>query len=80
MQNGIVYLKSRRRMPVCVLHRVYPRDLQQDIPVGWCVQCRRELYCAEEALCRRCKGVKQYAKQGSKSLQPLYPGEESGKL
>lgn len=68
MYYGIVYLKTRGRMPVCLLPGVHPRDRQQDIPANWCVQCRRELYSPDETLCRRCKGVKQYAEE-SESLQ-----------
>ena len=60
MCNGIVYLKSKKRMPVQLGKPIYPRDTQQDIPVAWCAACQREIYESRETLCRRCKGVKDY--------------------
>ena len=51
----IQYLKPRQRMPVQAQQPIYERDIQQDIPVGWCLSCRQMLYSPEEVLCRRCK-------------------------
>ena len=63
MKQGIVYLKTRRRMPVRCIPLAYLRDTQQDIPVGWCAECRREIYRSETELCQRCEGVKEYAEE-----------------
>lgn len=60
MCNRIVYLKSKKRMPIALRPVLYPRDAQQDMPANWCTVCRREIYDPEETLCRRCKGVKEY--------------------
>ena len=70
MNNNITYLKIKRRMPIRVLPVIYPRDYQQDLPVNWCVGCRRELYTTEETLCRRCKGVRKEYEE-NKSLPEL---------
>lgn len=51
-----VYLKTHHRMPLRLLSPVHPRDIQQDIPAGWCLHCRRELY-RPGLLCPRCEGV-----------------------
>ena len=53
---NIVYLKSGRRQPVQAEAPLYPRDVQQDIPAGWCVSCGQMLYDPRRQLCRRCKG------------------------
>lgn len=60
MYSRIIYLKSKKRMPIALRPVLYPRDVQQDIPANWCTVCRREIYDPEETLCRRCKGVKEY--------------------
>lgn len=60
MCNGVVYLKSKKQMPIALKPVIYPRDIQQDLPVNWCEGCRREIYEPDETLCRRCKGVKEY--------------------
>lgn len=74
--DGIVYLKTGRRMPVQMGSVIYPRDVQQDIPQGWCPVCRRELYAADEKLCRRCKGVTNDEGEGNQPLFDLHPGEK----
>lgn len=43
-------------MPVALRPAIYPRDVQQDMPVNWCAVCCREIYKPGEVLCRRCKG------------------------
>ena len=47
-------------MPVRLGVAVYPRDIQQDIPLNWCAVCGREIYHPDAHLCRSCEGGKEY--------------------
>ena len=69
MNAGIVYLRTKKRMPVRLRPVIYLRDIQQDIPVQWCIGCKRELYDPRHSLCRRCEGVKENVKTECKSLR-----------
>ena len=73
MQFKIRYWKTRGRMPVRSQVPVYMGDRQQEIPVGWCVLCRRELYDPKKEMCRRCEGVNVY--ESRESVLQMYPGE-----
>lgn len=80
MRPGIVYLKTKTRMPVRLLPQIHLRDRQQDAPAAWCALCRRELYRADKALCRRCEGVKKDEQKREVPLQKLHPGTKSLRL
>lgn len=75
MCSGIVYLMSRKRMPIAFRPAIFPRDVQQDMPANWCAGCRREIYEPGEALCRRCRGVKEYESETEPMLD-LHPGKK----
>ena len=55
MQCAVVNLKSKGRMPVRIVPAVYLGDVQQQLPMGWCIACRRELFEPEKSLCLRCE-------------------------
>lgn len=57
---NIMYLKSGNRKPVQTEAPLYPRDRQQDLPMGWCPVCGQMLYSPEQILCRRCEGGLEY--------------------
>lgn len=80
MKPGIVYLKTRGRMPLQRILPVYLRDTQQDLPVAWCRMCCRELYRSDKELCRRCEGVTDDEAKRKKSLQQMHPGTQSREL
>ena len=56
MWNGIIYLRSGRRQPVRLCVPVNPRDIQEDIPLGWCAVCGAEVFHPDSRLCRYCEG------------------------
>lgn len=73
MQCQITNIKRPiQRRPV-----IYLRDIQQDMPAGWCTACGQELYVPDLELCRRCERKEEYDETTSKSLSNLYPGEKS---
>lgn len=69
MWNGIIYLRTRRRMPVRLGVAVYSRDIQQDIPLNWCALCGREIYHPDAHLCRSCEGGTE--DEQTERMQPL---------
>lgn len=75
VQTSIVYLKSNRRRPVRLLSYLFPQDIQQRIPTGWCTNCGAMLYSPQNELCRRCKGG---TIDESKSLHDMQTGEMPG--
>ena len=77
--HSTVYLKSRGRMPIRSLPPLGIRDIQQDIPPGWCLACRREVY-SDRPLCPRCEGVMTDESEAGISLPGLYPGGGTDKM
>lgn len=67
----IVYLKSGHRQPVQEAAPIYLRDIQQDIPRGWCPSCGQMLYSPEARLCRRCEEGEGHGEE-SEPLPELY--------
>ncbi len=57
MQCGTVYLQARGRKPVKIIPVACIGDVQQDVPAGWCIACRQELYDPARELCRRCERI-----------------------
>lgn len=54
MWSRIVYTKNAGRRPVWLGCRPVPRDVQGDIPVGWCSCCGKEVYVSGKLQCRQC--------------------------
>lgn len=44
MQCVTVYLQAKGRKPVRIRPVVCIGDAQQEVPAGWCIACRRELF------------------------------------
>lgn len=55
MQCVTVYLQAKGRKPVRIRPVVCIGDAQQEVPAGWCIACRRELFDPARELCRRCE-------------------------
>ena len=54
----IIYCKNHRRRPVCTGRRPCFRDIQADIPTGWCPVCGSEIFEQDTDRCIRCRNVK----------------------
>ena len=70
MWNITVYLKSHKRQPVHLGVFPYIRDVQQDLPRGWCRRCGSEIFGKVCPACREAKENELYIK----SLSDLRPG------
>lgn len=53
-----VYCKDRRRRPVRFGHTPFFRDVQADIPAGWCCRCGSEVFESGKDLCMGCHSLK----------------------
>lgn len=71
-----VYLKSGRRRPVQWETPLFLRDIQQDIPAGWCPSCGQMIYNTEALLCTRCESRCEDGKEECKPLPDLHTGAE----
>ena len=82
MWIGVLYLRSHGRRPVWLGTRWGMRDMQAEVPEGWCSRCGREVYTREQLLCGRCiakKGEESNEEDG-KSVFELSAGRRSGQL
>ncbi len=71
-----MYGAQSRRKPLRLRPVHYPRDSQQDIPLGRCSRCGQEIFSLGSDLCMDCERMKEYGK----SLFDVYPGEGPPKL
>lgn len=71
----ILYLKSKRRMPVAISPVLLAEDLEDIPPPAWCIRCLREVYETGSLLCRRCKGEENGKEFEEESLSDLYQGD-----
>ena len=53
-----VYCKNHRRRPVRFGHTPFFRDVQADIPAGWCCRCGSEVFESGKDLCMGCRSLK----------------------
>lgn len=53
-----VYCKDRRRRPARFGHTPFFRDVQADIPAGWCCRCGSEVFESGKDLCMGCRSLK----------------------
>ena len=53
-----VYLKDHNRMPVRFGAKLPFRDIQADLPLGWCSRCGSEVFQRGQDLCIHCRNAK----------------------
>lgn len=63
LTDQILYLKSGKRRPVLLHPVIGLRDMQAQIPHGWCMRCGREVYRFGSALCADCFRRKEEEKE-----------------
>lgn len=54
----IIYCKNHRRRPIRLGYTPVFRDVQGDIPAGWCSNCGCEVFEQGEDRCKQCRNVK----------------------
>ena len=55
----IIYRKDHHRSPIHLGKRQFFRDIQADIPVGWCTLCGSEVFQRGEDRCIWCRKRKE---------------------
>ena len=50
----VVYLRPGGRRPIWLGVRPAMRDIQADIPAGWCEVCGKEVFSVGQQLCQVC--------------------------
>ena len=55
----IIYRKDHRRRPIHLGKRQFIRDIQADIPAGWCTLCGCEVFRQGEDRCIWCQKRKE---------------------
>lgn len=55
-----VYCKPNRRRPILLGSRPFPRDIQADIPRGWCRDCGAEVFTLGQNRCPYCRKERRY--------------------
>lgn len=58
MVSRILYTQAHARKPVKITYPPGLRDVQADIPAGWCRRCGAECYRPGADLCSRCQPTK----------------------
>lgn len=84
MWKDAIYLRGKSRRPVRLTPYKAGKDMQDQVPSGWCNLCGREVYEWGSDICTECKRWNGYAaskqERVAASVPGLLSGERSGSL